>query len=102
MLHGDLQAVPIGAGQLLLFPLLTTVPDGPNGMNNETRRKMPCSGDDRLTSGASLGVLLARLGHNTGPTSSMNGAINAATASQTTVRSVHNSSGVLRRDVPGD
>jgi hypothetical protein len=32
----------------------------------------------------------------------MNGTINAATASQTTICSIHNSSGVLRGDVPGD
>jgi hypothetical protein len=102
MLYGSLQALLIGAGKLLLFPLLTTAPDRANGMNNETRRELPCPGDDSLTSGAPLGVSLTCLGHNTWPTSSMNGTINAATASQTTICSIHNSSGVLRGDVPGD
>jgi hypothetical protein len=32
----------------------------------------------------------------------MNGAINAATASQATVRSIHNSRGMLRGDVSSD
>jgi hypothetical protein len=102
VLHGGLQAVLIGAGKLLLFPLLPTAPDRANGMNNATRREMPGPGNDRLTSGTSLGVFLACLGHDTGSTSAMNGTINAATASQTTVRSIHNSRGALCGDVPGD
>jgi hypothetical protein len=92
----------IGAAKLFFFPLLPTTPDRANGMNDETRREMPGAGNDSLASGAPLGVFLARLGHNTGSTSAMNGAINAATDSQTTVRSIHNSRGVLRGDVAGD
>jgi hypothetical protein len=99
MLYSQPQTLPIGTGELLFFPVLTTTPDWPHGMNDETSREIAGPSDDRLASWAPLGILLARLGHDARPSRPMNGPIHPASPSQATVGSIHNGVSVLGGDV---